>query len=47
VRTLNDSFAGGLWAYLAPAGWASQWYWPAGVRGRVSNFLRGRGCRIA
>lgn len=42
----NGGFFGGLWAYLAPAGWATQWYWPDGVRGRVWNLLHGRGWRV-
>lgn len=41
----NDGIVGGLWAYFSP--WATQWYWPAGVRGRVFNLLHGRGWRIA
>jgi hypothetical protein len=42
----NDGFLGGLWAMLAPAGWATQPYWAAGTRGRVFNLFHGRGWRI-
>lgn len=31
----------GLWQYFAPVGWATQWYWPEGVHGRLWNGLRG------
>lgn len=30
---LNDGPLGGLWAYFAPPGIATQWYWPPGARG--------------
>lgn len=32
-----------LWQYLAPAGWATQWYWPSPARGKVWNLLHGNG----
>lgn len=41
-RTGHD----GLLAYFGPAGWWTQWYWPAGKRGKVYNWLHGRGWRI-
>lgn len=41
-RTGHD----GLLAYFGPAGWWTQWYWPAGSRGKVWNWLHGRGWRI-
>ena len=41
--TVNDGFIGGLWAMLAPPGWATQPYWPPGTRGRVHNWLHGHG----
>jgi hypothetical protein len=44
---MNDGFIGGLWAYFAPAGWATQPYWPAGVHGKVYNFFHRKGWRIA
>jgi hypothetical protein len=28
----SDGLIGGLWAYFAQAGVASQWYWPAGAQ---------------
>jgi hypothetical protein len=28
----SDSLIGGLWAYFAPAGISTQWYWPPGWR---------------
>lgn len=34
------------WQFLAPAGWATQWYWPEGTRGKVWNLLHGRGWSI-
>jgi hypothetical protein len=43
---VNDGFWGALWSFAAPAGWAAQWYWPPGVRGRVFNLLHGKGWRI-
>lgn len=43
----NDSLIGGLWRYFAPAGIATQRYWPPGCRGRLWNFLHGNGWRIA
>lgn len=43
---LNDGFFGGLWAMLAPHGWATQPYWPAGMRGKMHNFFHGNGWRI-
>lgn len=45
-RTVNDGFLGGLWAMLAPHGWATQPYWPEG-RGKVHNFFHGHGWRIS
>lgn len=42
----NSGPAGALWSFLAPAGWATQWYWPPGVRGRVHNFFHAHGWRI-
>lgn len=46
-RQADDGFLGGLWAYAAPAGVSTQWYWPPGVRGCLANWLRGNGWRIA
>ena len=43
---LNDGFWGGLWAFLAPAGVATKWYWPPGTRGKLHNWLHGHGWRI-
>lgn len=43
---LNDGLLGGLWAMQAPAGWATQWYWPPGCRGKLHNWFHGRGWRI-
>jgi len=37
---------GALWQMLTPAGWATQWYWPAGTHGRVYNFFHGKGWNI-
>lgn len=45
-RLVNDGFFGGLWSYFAPAGWATQWYWTPGTRGKVWNLLHGKGWRI-
>jgi hypothetical protein len=42
----NDGFLGGLWAYFAPHGVATQWYWPPGTRGKLHNWLHGKGWRI-
>jgi hypothetical protein len=36
----------GLLMFAAPAGWATQWYWPPGVHGRVYNLLHGVGWRV-
>jgi hypothetical protein len=36
-----------LWAYFAPPGVSTQWYWPAGTRGKPWNFFHGHGWRIA
>ena len=44
---LNDGFIGGLWAYFAPAGWATKWYYPPGCHGKVWNFFHGKGWQIA
>jgi hypothetical protein len=44
---MNDGFFGGLWAHFAPAGWATDWYWPEGTRGKVHNLFHGRGWRVA
>jgi hypothetical protein len=35
-----------VWAFIAPAGWATQWYWPEGVHGKVWNFFHGRGWQV-
>jgi hypothetical protein len=32
--------------FAAPAGVATQWYWPEGVHGCAYNWLHGRGWRI-
>ncbi len=37
------SAARSVWSYFAPAGWATEWYWPPGVHGCVYNFLHGNG----
>jgi hypothetical protein len=42
----GDGLFGGLWAYFAPDGWATQWYWPDGVHGKVRNLLHGRGWHV-
>lgn len=42
----DDGLIGGLWRYFAPAGVATQQYWPPGVRGKLASFLHGRGWRI-
>jgi hypothetical protein len=36
----------GLWEYFAPAGWATQWYWPEGVHGKLWNLVRGYGWQV-
>lgn len=41
---VNDSLIDGLWAYFSP--WATQPYWPLGVRGPLWNWLHGNGWRI-
>jgi hypothetical protein len=41
---LNDGLCGGLFAYFAPAGIATQWYWPPGVRGKLWRWLHGDEC---
>lgn len=43
---LNDGLIGGLWAYFAPHGWATMWYWPEDTRGKVWNLCHGRGWRV-
>lgn len=43
---VNDGFLGGLLAYFAPHGWATNWWYPPGVRGKAWNALHGRGWRI-
>jgi hypothetical protein len=35
-----------LWEYFAPAGVATQWYWPPGVRGKLWNLAHGNGWRV-
>jgi hypothetical protein len=35
-----------LWMFAAPADWATQWYWPEGVHGKVWNLAHGRGWRV-
>jgi hypothetical protein len=35
-----------LWQFLAPPGWATDWYWPEGVHGKVWNFFHGYGWRV-
>jgi hypothetical protein len=42
----NDGLIGGLWAYFAPVGIATQWYWPPGYRGKLASLVHGRGWRI-
>jgi hypothetical protein len=42
----NDGFLGGLWAFFAPPGWATDWYWPEGVHGKVWNFFHGYGWQV-
>jgi hypothetical protein len=37
---------GDLWRFFAPPGWATQWYYPEGVHGKVYNFFHGRGWRV-
>jgi hypothetical protein len=43
---VNDSLIGGLLRYFGPPGWWTAWYWPPGTRGKVHNWLHGRGWRI-
>lgn len=45
-KLASDSYLGGWWAYFAPHGWATQWYWPEGTRGKVHNLLHGKGWRV-
>lgn len=45
-KLANDGFFGGLWAYAAPPGWATQWYWPGGVHGKVWNYAHGYGWQV-
>jgi hypothetical protein len=42
----DDGLISNLWQAFTPAGWATQWYWPDGSRGKVWNFLHGKGWRI-
>ncbi len=32
-----------LWQALPPAGWVTQWYWPAGAHGKLWNWFHGKG----
>jgi hypothetical protein len=34
------------WCFLAPSGWATDWYFPEGVHGKVWNFLHGYGWQV-
>jgi hypothetical protein len=43
--SVNDGLLGGLWAFLAPAGWATEWYFPEGYHGKVWNLFHGQGWR--
>jgi hypothetical protein len=35
-----------LWEFLAPAGVATQWYWPEGTHGKLWNLAHGYGWRV-
>lgn len=41
-KLANDGF----WAYFAPPGWATQWYYPEEVHGKVWNLFHGRGWQV-
>jgi hypothetical protein len=45
-KLANDGLFGGFWSFFAPPGWATQWYYPEDVHGKVWNLFHGHGWQV-
>lgn len=46
-RRINDGLVMGVLTHFDQWGLLTQWYWPPGTRGKLWNFMHGKGWRVA